>query len=73
MLGRNGTGKSSYLYALDYFYDVSASVKDEDYFDKDTSSSIELRVTFSNLNDKEKGEFSSYIHNENLTVTKNMI
>ena len=70
LLGRNGTGKSSYLYALDYFYDVSASVKDEDYFDKDTSSSIELRVTFSKLNDKEKGEFSSYIHNENLTVTK---
>jgi len=70
LLGRNGTGKSSYLYALDYFYDVSASVKDEDYFDKDTSSAIELRVTFSNLNAKEKEEFSPYIHNDNLTVTK---
>jgi predicted ATP-dependent endonuclease of OLD family len=70
LLGRNGTGKSSYLYALDYFYDVSADVKNEDYFDKDITSTIELRVTFSNLNSKEKAEFVSYIHNDNLTVTK---
>jgi AAA15 family ATPase/GTPase len=70
LIGRNGTGKSSFLYAIDAFYDIAAFITEEDFFDRDTSSPIEIRLTYENLRDDEKVEFSSYIKDEKLIVTK---
>lgn len=70
LLGRNGTGKSSLLYALDIFYDVGAQATNYDYFNKDTNLDIRIRVTFSSLKDDEKEEFRSQLTGEELIVTK---
>lgn len=70
ILGRNGAGKSSVLYALDTFYNVSAQINEFDYFDKDTSAEIRIRVTYGDLGEDEITEFSPYLSDNRLIVTK---
>jgi putative ATP-dependent endonuclease of OLD family len=70
LIGRNGAGKSSFLYAIDVFYDISARISEEDYFDKDITSPIEIRLTYEKLREDEKAEFSPYITDERLIVNK---
>ncbi len=70
ILGRNGAGKSSFLHAIDTFYDLKASVTEDDFFNRDMGSSIEIRVTYGNLRDDEKEEFGAYIRDDTLIVTK---
>lgn len=70
ILGRNGAGKSSVFYALDTFYNVSAQISEFDYFDKDTSAEISIRVTYGDLRDDETTEFSPYLSDNKLIVTK---
>ncbi len=70
VVGRNGAGKSSFLYAIDSFYDTAAPITEEDFFDRDTSSPIEIRVTYGALRDDEKEEFRPYIKDDKLIVTK---
>ncbi len=69
-VGRNGSGKSSILYALDAFYDVSASITNEDFYNRDTDREIVIRVTYGCLSDDEQTEFRSYIRDNKLMVTK---
>lgn len=70
IIGRNGTGKSSYLHAIEFFYNLSASVNADDFFNRDISVPIEIRITFSDLKPEEKTSFISFIKNDLLTVTK---
>ena len=70
IIGRNGAGKSSFLDAIDTFYDIAASITEEDFFNRDIGSTIEIRVTYSNLRDDEKEEFQPYIKDDRLIVTK---
>jgi len=70
LVGRNGTGKSSILRALDMFYDPSAKVTAEDFYAEDTSQDIEIAVTFGELSAEEKVFFSAYIDSNTLTVVK---
>lgn len=70
IIGRNGAGKSSFLDAIDTFYDIAAPITEEDFFNRDISSTIEIRVTYSNLRDDEKEEFQPYIKDDRLIVTK---
>jgi len=70
IVGRNGAGKSSFLYAIDTFYDIAASITEEDFFDRDMDSTIEIRVVYGDLRDDEKQEFNIYIKDNNLIVTK---
>ena len=72
IIGRNGAGKSTFLYALDTFYDIGANITAEDFFDRDTESTIEIRATYSNLREDEKEEFKSYIRENKLIVTKRL-
>lgn len=69
-VGRNGSGKSSILYALDAFYDVSASITNEDFYNRETDREIVIRVTYGCLSDDEQTEFRSYIRDNKLMVTK---
>lgn len=69
-VGRNGAGKSSILYALDLFYDISANVSIEDFFNRDATDPIIVRVTFSSLSEHECREFASYLQGKDLLVTK---
>lgn len=70
LVGRNGSGKSSFLYAIDIFYNVSAPISQEDFWDRDVNVPIEIRVTFGDLRGDEKEEFGHYIKDEKLIVSK---
>ena len=70
LVGRNGTGKSAFLRALELFYDPSAKVTVEDFYAENTSQDIEIAVTFSDLTAEENNFFSAYIDNNTLTVVR---
>ena len=70
IIGRNGSGKSSFLHALDVFYSVSARISEEDFFDRETANPIEIRVTYGDLRAEEAEEFGSFLRNDELIVTK---
>ena len=70
LVGRNGSGKSSFLSALQLFYSPTARVLSEDFYAEDVTQNIEIAVTYSSLNAEAKGLFSTYINNERLTVVR---
>jgi putative ATP-dependent endonuclease of OLD family len=70
IIGRNGSGKSSFLKAIDIFYDVSSTITVEDFFNKDTNKEILVRVTYAQLKEDEVKEFQTYIRENKLIVTK---
>lgn len=70
LVGRNGTGKSSFLRALDMFYDPKAAVTAEDFYAEDTSKEIEIAVTFADLGTEEKSLFAPYLDGDDLTVAR---
>ncbi len=70
LVGRNSTGKSTVLNALDAFFDVSKHFSEFDYFAQDMNNEIKIRLTFASLTEEEKTEFSSQIASEKLTVSK---
>ena len=49
IVGRNGTGKSSFLRALELFYDQSAMATHDDFYNGDIDQDISITVTFSDL------------------------
>lgn len=70
LVGRNGTGKSSFLRALDLFYNQSATVFAEDFYSEETSKDIEIAITFGDLGSEEKSLFDPYLDGNELTVTR---
>jgi len=72
LVGANGSGKSTFLRALDMFYEPNAEYIEEDFYARDTSNSIIITVTFTNLTEDEKRIFKSYVENGELTVEKEL-
>jgi len=70
LVGRNGTGKSAFLRVLEFFYDQSATVSAEDFYDEDTNNEIEIAVTFTDLGSEEKSLFDPYLDGDDLTVAR---
>jgi energy-coupling factor transporter ATP-binding protein EcfA2 len=70
ILGRNGSGKSTILNALDVFYNVAYQANEYDYFAKDTSLAISIQVTYANLRERERTEFAPYLSDNELIVRK---
>jgi energy-coupling factor transporter ATP-binding protein EcfA2 len=70
IVGRNGAGKSTALSALALFYNLAAQLTEHDYFDCDTRRTIKIRVTYKSLTLLEQQEFSSYVSDGSLTVSK---
>ncbi len=70
LVGRNGAGKSSFLRALELFYEPAATVKDEDFYAENTDCEIEIAVTFSELSASARDHFRSYLDGDTLTVTR---
>ena len=70
VVGSNGSGKSSFLSALDLFYDQAARVRADDFYASETTQDIEIRVTFGDLTEDEEGFFSKYVADGALSVTK---
>ena len=70
LVGRNGSGKSSFLSALQLFYDPSANVSREDFYAEDVSTAIEISVTFKKLSKEATDLFSRYVENAQLVVVR---
>ena len=70
LVGRNGSGKSSFLSALELFYNPSAKVTPEDFYAEDVTQDIEIAVTYVCLNEEGRNLFSAYIGNDSLTVVR---
>lgn len=70
LVGRNGTGKSSFLRAMELFYDPKAVVSAEDFYSEDTSKEIEIAITFTDLEAEEKSLFAPYLDDNDLTVAR---
>ena len=70
LIGRNGSGKSSFLRALNLFYNQSAKVDEEDYYNRDTNKDIQIGITFKLLSDDAKELFGPYMQGDNLTVER---
>ena len=70
LVGRNGSGKSSFLSAIELFYNPSAKITPEDFYYEDTTHDIEIAVTFAGLSKEAKDFFSAYIDNDVMTVVR---
>lgn len=69
-VGRNGSGKSSVLQAINVFFTLNARISREDFFNKVTTEPIEIELTFEDFTPEEYKDLNSYIHNEKLVVVK---
>ena len=70
LVGRNGTGKSSFLSAIELFYTTTPQIVVDDFYSRDTSNDIEIGVTFSDLRTAERQFFVNYINGDTLTVVR---
>jgi len=70
LVGANGSGKSTFLRALDLFYSPSPKVDLEDFYNRDTSAEIVVAITFKDLSAEAKTFFSSYLQGQRLTVER---
>ena len=70
LVGANGSGKSSFLQALDMFYSPSPKIDAQDFYDGDISKPIIVAITFKNLISEAKELFDKYIQDERLTVER---
>lgn len=73
LVGQNNAGKSNVLKALDLFFNPApAKIKEESFYNRDTTKPIEITIEFSQLEDWEGAYFSPYIHNEILKVKRHI-
>ena len=68
LVGVNGSGKSSFLHAIELFQNKSLRVDEEDYYDRNTTEDIVIAVTFKDLSESAKNLFVKYIQNNELMV-----
>ena len=71
LVGGNGSGKSSFLHALDWFQRRSSNeLTKDDYYNRQTNDDIKITITFKNLSDSAKERFNNYIVNDEFTVSR---
>ncbi len=70
LVGRNGAGKSTLLNALAVFFKQASATGPEEFTLGDTTSEIEISVTFRDLGPTASTEFARYMRGGILRVTK---
>jgi putative ATP-dependent endonuclease of the OLD family len=70
LVGANGTGKSSVLHALDFFYSGSDKITREDFFNRDEKREIAISIKFNGLSINAKERFSKYLNDDELIIEK---
>ncbi len=70
LVGANGCGKSNFLKALDLFYSAESHASIEDFYDRNASLEVCIRVTFSDLQDEAKKLFQPYFRDGHLVVER---
>ena len=71
LIGGNNAGKSTLLHALRLFFEAAPKITQDD-FHKREYKTIKITVTFDNLTESERNEFSSAIHDEKLTISRTL-
>jgi len=72
LVGPNGTGKSSFLRALELFYSTNPRYSEQDFYAGDTNERIRIRVTFGDLSTEERESLASHLQGDLLTVEKEL-
>ena len=70
LVGRNGSGKSSLLRAIEIFFVPNPKFDDHDFYAEQISQRIEIEVTFTALRSEEETRFARYIQDGSLTVIR---
>lgn len=70
LVGANGTGKSTFLKAIDLFYNPTPKLDAEDFYNADVSSEVNVAITFKELSQEAKDLFSIYLQADKLTVER---
>ncbi len=70
LVGANGSGKSSFLNAIQLFYNPTAKVTQDDFYNNDTTHDIEIALTFSCLSPAAQDQFARYLDGDTLLVTR---
>lgn len=70
MVGPNGVGKSTFLHALESFYESSPRITVDDFFGGDTSAELTIAITFRELTPEAKALFAKYTREDELTVER---
>ena len=70
LVGANGSGKSSFLHALELFYATHPKITPDDFYNKNTNNEITFSITFKDLPVDAKTKFSKYLRKDELTVER---
>jgi putative ATP-dependent endonuclease of OLD family len=70
LLGRNGAGKSTFLYALQMFFSSQPRLSIDDFFDRDVGSPIQIDLTFDGLGPEATTRFRPYLTGNTLEVSR---
>jgi len=69
LVGRNNSGKSNVLKALELFFEGSTNLVDDECFHShETTKPIEITITFEQLSDWEKEKFRPWMNGDSLVV-----
>jgi predicted ATP-dependent endonuclease of OLD family len=70
LVGTNGSGKSTFLRALELFYSTSPKFDAEDFYNGDTSKEASVAITYKGLSEAAREKFKSYMQGDKLTVER---
>ena len=74
LVGRNNSGKSNVIRALELFFESTIRlVNDECFFDHKTDKSIEIFVAFEQLSDWEREQFKPWMDGDKLVVGREVV
>lgn len=74
LVGRNNSGKSNVIRALELFFKASVRlVNDEWFYNHKTEATIEILITFEQLSDWERKEFKTWMDENKLVVGREVV
>ncbi len=73
IIGSNNAGKSTFLKALDLFFDSAPKVARDDFHQHQVKSPISISVMFGELTPEERDLFSSNLIKDKLQITRELI
>ena len=68
LVGRNGSGKSAFLGALELFYKPDMPLTEEDFYCRNVDEPIEVTVIYGSLRPAEQEEFAKYTRDDELPI-----
>ena len=70
LVGANGSGKSSFLNAIQLFYNPTTKITQDDFYNNDITQDIEIALTFTRLSPAAQEHFAHYLDGDKLMVTR---